>query len=178
MTLPYPSMTPEEMAALPISELANPDRCHLHLWTLPGRCQEIAYKLARHWGFRPVSDFIWVKESGLGSGQYWRSMHEVLLTCVRADNDRDRFDDHGLPSYGIFPRRRHSEKPDDVRKMIERTSPGPRLELFARHEVEGWLTWGHEVATPVMEQKFRENQQRPKPLNSTAPEIKADAERT
>src|SRR5204862_613865 len=34
VTLPYASMTPEEMAALPIRELANPQRCHVHIWTL------------------------------------------------------------------------------------------------------------------------------------------------
>src|ERR1051325_6905680 len=33
--LPYPSMTPEQIAALPIDKLADPVRCHLHMWVLP-----------------------------------------------------------------------------------------------------------------------------------------------
>lgn len=121
LVLPYQTMTPEQMSALPITELAGPKRCHLHLWTIPGRCQEIAYKLIRIWGFRPVADFIWCK-AGIGSGNFWRAVHEPILTGVLADKD-DRFDDHTLPSYAMFPRGRHSEKPGEVRRMIEAASP-------------------------------------------------------
>jgi N6-adenosine-specific RNA methylase IME4 len=153
VVLPYPTMTPEHMAALPIRQLANPERCHLHMWALPGRIKEIAYSLARHWGFRPVSEFSWCKPGGLGSGQYHRLMHEVCLTCVQAHHDRDRFDDHSLPSWGIFRRGRHSEKPDEYRKMIERASPPPRIELFARGETDGWVTWGYGIEKTPMEQQ-------------------------
>ena len=149
-TLPYPTMTVQQIMDLPIHELAHPERCHLHLWTLPGRIDEIAYGLVRHWGFRPVSEFAWCKPDGLGSGQFHRAGHEVCLAAVL--HDRDRFDDHALPSWGMFPRSRHSEKPDEVRKMIERASPGPRIELFARHEVPGWVTWGYGIARPAMQQ--------------------------
>ena len=40
----------------------------------------------------------------------------------------------------------HSEKPEEARARIERLYPGPYLELFARRPVEGWTTWGNEVA--------------------------------
>ena len=36
--------------------------------------------------------------------------------------------------------------------MIEAASPPPRLELFARQELPGWVTWGYEVARSAMEQ--------------------------
>jgi N6-adenosine-specific RNA methylase IME4 len=62
--------------------------------------------------------------------------HEILLTAVLA-NRNDRFDDQSLRSWIEAPRGRHSEKPDVVREMIERASPGPRLELFARKLVPG-----------------------------------------
>ena len=39
----------------------------------------------------------------------------------------------------------YSEKPEIVRKMIEEVSPPPRLELFSRKEVEGWVTWGNQI---------------------------------
>jgi N6-adenosine-specific RNA methylase IME4 len=41
--------------------------------------------------------------------------------------------------------RRHSEKPPGIRKLVERLSPGPRLELFGRQEVEGWIVFGNET---------------------------------
>jgi N6-adenosine-specific RNA methylase IME4 len=155
LTLPYPSMTLEEIAALPIRELADPRRCHLHIWCLGGRITEAAYSLVRHWHFRPVSDFVWVKSDGLGSGQYWRAAHETLLTCVLAHSKSDGFADHGLKSVGQFRRGRHSVKPPEVRRMIEVASPPPRLELFAREVAVGWVAWGDEITMPIDQQVAR-----------------------
>jgi hypothetical protein len=50
------------------------------------------------------------------------------------------------------PRGRHSEKPDAIREFLERASPGPRLEIFARQITRGWFAWGHEIAEPLREQ--------------------------
>jgi N6-adenosine-specific RNA methylase IME4 len=58
----------------------------------------------------------------------------------------------GLRSWIEAPRGRHSEKPDAIRQMIERASPGPSLELFARELVPGWFAWGHEIAEPLTDQ--------------------------
>ena len=76
--------------------------------------------------------------------------HEILLTAVRTEDDR--FDDQSLRSWIEAPRGRHSEKPDVVREMIDRASPGPRLELFARKLVPGWYAWGHEIIQPLVDQ--------------------------
>ena len=76
--------------------------------------------------------------------------HEILLTAVRRDDDR--FDDLSLRSWIEAPRGRHSEKPDVVREMIERASPGPRLEIFARKLTPGWYAFGHEVSMPLSAQ--------------------------
>jgi N6-adenosine-specific RNA methylase IME4 len=80
----------------------------------------------------------------------WRMCHEILLTAVRTEDDR--FDDQSLRSWIEAPRGRHSEKPDVVREMIERASPGPRLELLARKVTPGWYTWGHEIAKCLTDQ--------------------------
>jgi len=47
-----------------------------------------------------------------------------------------------LRSWISAPRGRHSEKPAEVRRLIERASPGPRLELFATSAEPGWVSWG------------------------------------
>jgi N6-adenosine-specific RNA methylase IME4 len=138
----------EDLKNLPVPELAA-ERCHLHLWTLPNSYHRIAYDVLEHWGFRVVSEFVWVKPS-FGRGLYWRISHEILLTGVRSEFDH--FDDRGLRSWIEAPRGRHSEKPGEVREMIERASPGPRLELFARKVVPGWFAWGHEISQPLADQ--------------------------
>ena len=39
----------------------------------------------------------------------------------------------------------HSAKPDGFYELIETCSPGPWMDLYARRERPGWLTWGAEV---------------------------------
>src|SRR5688500_16854681 len=39
----------------------------------------------------------------------------------------------------------HSHKPEQVRELVERVSPGPYLELFGRRAVHGWVVFGDEV---------------------------------
>jgi N6-adenosine-specific RNA methylase IME4 len=45
-------------------------------------------------------------------------------------------------------KREHSRKPEAFYELIERCSPGPRLELFARYRRDGWTQWGDELAPP------------------------------
>ncbi len=42
-------------------------------------------------------------------------------------------------------KREHSRKPDEQYDIIEACSPGPYLELFARGERNGWVSWGAEA---------------------------------
>jgi N6-adenosine-specific RNA methylase IME4 len=145
--LAYQTMPPEELARLPILELAAP-RCHLHIWAGNGFLFD-AEGVIRAWGFRPVSTFVWVTHPP-GRGNYWREAHSIMLTAVRGRDDR--FDDHSLRSWIELPRGRHSEKPDAVRDLVVKASPGPRLELFARKTSPGWYAWGHEISSRLHEQ--------------------------
>jgi N6-adenosine-specific RNA methylase IME4 len=139
----YPTMSLAELAALPIAELAAP-RCHVHLWVPTAQLLPAAFELLDGWGLRVASSLIWVKSGGVGAGGgYWRARHETVLSATNRDGDR--FDASDLPSVVEAPRGRHSEKPAIIRDMVERASPGPRLELFARERAEGWTSWGNEI---------------------------------
>jgi N6-adenosine-specific RNA methylase IME4 len=93
------------------------------------------------WGFKYKGLFVWVKP-GLGTGSYWRWSTEFLLLGVRGSC---AFADKSLSSWGQFGRGKHSEKPQEIRSMIESASPGKRLELFGRKPADGWLVWGNEI---------------------------------
>ncbi len=43
------------------------------------------------------------------------------------------------------PRRKHSQKPDMVRDIIDKCFVGEKIELFAREKTLGWDVWGNEV---------------------------------
>lgn len=141
----YPCMELAGIASLPVGDLAA-ERSHLHLWTTNAFMSE-AIALCRHWGFTYKSLFVWTKPQ-LGMGSYWRVSHEILVLGVRG---RLTFLDRSVRSWLEADRRRHSQKPDEVRQLLERVSPAPRIELFAREAAAGWLAWGNEVpaAEPV-----------------------------
>ena len=135
----YPTLTVEELAALPVRELAAPDS-HCHLWTTTVHLSA-ALQLLPAWGFQYKSVFVWLKD-GFGLGNYWRVATEFLLLGVRGQAP---FADHGQPNWLAASRASHSEKPEAIRGLLEMVSPGPYLELFARREAPGWVTWGNEV---------------------------------
>ncbi len=136
----YEGLTVAELCDLPIRQLAS-DAAHLHLWTTNAFIFE-APKIFAAWGFEFRSSFVWVK-SKIGIGNYWRNAHEFLLTAVRGD--AKHFNDHSLISWIEVDRGRHSGKPEQVRSMLEKASPGPYLELFGRLPANGWTVWGNEI---------------------------------
>lgn len=136
----YETLAVEEIAALPIEKLAA-DAAHLHLWTTNAFLFD-ARAIIEAWGFEYRSCFVWVKPD-LGVGNYWRVSHEYLLLGVRGPAPFRR---HDKRSWMEVKRTRHSEKPQEIRGLIESVSPGPRIELFARKRCAGWTCWGTEVS--------------------------------
>lgn len=135
----YPTLSQEELRAQPVAELAA-DECHLHLWATAPLLQE-ALDLLEAWGFAYRSHFVWTKP-GLGCGNYWRVSTELLLLGVRGSLP---FADGSQRNWKELERGEHSAKPEEVRKILEQVSPGPRLELFGRRTAPGWTVWGNEV---------------------------------
>jgi N6-adenosine-specific RNA methylase IME4 len=140
----YPTMTVNEIAALPVPELAADD-CHLHLWSTTSFLPD-ALGLIERWGFAYKGMLVWCKPT-YGLGNYWRSAHELLLLGVRGNAP---FRARDKRSWVEAARGRHSAKPGVFRRHVEDVSPGPRLELFGRVLVEGWTVWGNEVKTDLL----------------------------
>lgn len=142
----YTGMTVDEIAALPILDLVE-DNAHLHLWTTNAFLFE-SKRIMEAWGFEYKSCFVWVKPQ-MGMGNYWRVSHEFMLFGIRG---RAPFASRSLMSWAEYPRGRHSAKPEPVRSLIEKASPGPYLEMFARRPAKGWTVWGNEVASDLADE--------------------------
>lgn len=141
----YSGLSVEELMQLPIRQLAAPN-AHLHLWTTNAflfDCQRIM----EAWGFEYRSCFVWVKPQ-MGLGNYWRVSHEFMLFGLRG---KSPFLSRSEMSWGEYPRSIHSRKPEEVRKKIEKVSPGPYLELFGRMPVRGWTVWGNQIAKDMLD---------------------------
>src|SRR3972149_5676549 len=78
--LDYKTMSIDEIAALPVLDLADVD-AHLFLW-IPDEflIRGDGDRVARAWGFTPGRLLIWEK-SGYGLGTFPRPQHEALLVA-------------------------------------------------------------------------------------------------
>lgn len=144
--VPYGFMSLDEIKALPVAEWAA-DAAHLYLWTTRKLFREgEAAAVARAWGFQPVSEIIWgLRNSGMGG--FNGSGHEPILLASRGDLPWPKGE---LPQGVEFWRQLylkgkvHSAKPEAFLDHVERWSPAPRLEMFARRGRFGWDYWGDE----------------------------------
>jgi N6-adenosine-specific RNA methylase IME4 len=144
----YETMSVDAICELPVGQLAA-DQSHLHLWTTNAFLFE-GKTVLEAWGFEYKTNFAWVKPH-MGIGNCWRGAHELLLLGVRGNLV---FADRSLRSWGEFPRTGHSAKPQGVRRLIERASPGPRLELFGRHPAAGWVVWGDQIPADLFARTY------------------------
>ncbi len=146
----YRLMRTRDIAVLPVGDLALPDS-HLWLWA-PNCMLRDALEVMKAWGFRYSNNIAWVKTGAPGLGQRIRTMHELCLLGLRGRTPYARRMDGKriqIQSTFVAPRRGHSQKPDEMRGLIRRISPGPYVELFARERVPGWNAWGDEVECSI-----------------------------
>lgn len=136
----YPCMTIEEIKNLPISDLSA-NNSHLHLWTTKDFIFD-AKDILEYWGFTYKSMFIWVKTQ-MGMGNYWRVSHEILLFGMKG---KLPFQAKNIKSWTEHPRMKHSQKPEVIRKLIEKVSPAPYLEFFGRKDIENWTVFGNGIS--------------------------------
>lgn len=143
--LPYPTMTVEEIAALPVPEIAAAD-CHLFLWTTQ-RYLRCSFDVISAWGFTPSATLTWCKSPvGVGPGGLFAITSEFVVYARRGHPAHwRRFN----TTWWSWPRGVHSQKPDGFIDEIERSVPGPYVELFARRQRLGWDTWGNEALEHV-----------------------------
>jgi len=144
----YRTMSLSEVCGLPVNSISASDSL-LFLWaTFPNI--EKAFKVINAWGFTyKTIGFNWIKTNKNGSiykgmGHYTRSNPEVCL-LARKGKGLVRLD-KSISSVVVAPRRKHSQKPDEVRNLIVRAfGDVNRIELFSRKSYVGWSCWGDDM---------------------------------
>jgi N6-adenosine-specific RNA methylase IME4 len=139
--LTYPIMSVEEIAALPVGEMAERGGAHLYIWTINAYVEQ-TYEIARAWGFKPSTLLTWCKTpNGLGlGGTYSLTTEHVLFARRGTLKAAQRID----TTWWHWKRGQHSAKPEAFLDMVEIVSPGPYVELFARRARFGWDYWGNQ----------------------------------
>ena len=139
----YKLMTLERIKAMPVADLME-ENGHIWLW-VTNATLEHGFEVLRAWGAVPRSIFTWVKLR-MGLGVYLRNATEHILLGTKG---KAPILFNAQMNWGVFPLQDHSHKPEEIHKIIERCSPGPYLELFARRRQPGWDVWGNEIESDI-----------------------------
>lgn len=137
----YPTMSHDELCAIDIDSICNPD-CVMYMWATSPKLQE-SMDLLKAWGFNYRTCAVWDKEV-IGMGYYFRQQHELLLVAVRG-NLPTPLPSNRVSSVIRSKRAKHSEKPIESYEIIELMYPEfEKLEMFCRSPRIGWKAWGNQ----------------------------------
>ncbi|CAO3689897.1 unnamed protein product [Umbelopsis ramanniana] len=150
MSLPYGTMTDDEMKGLKISKLQ--DQGLLFLW-VTSRAMELGRECLMNWGYELIQELVWVKTNQLqriirtGRTGHW--LNHSKEHCLIGRKGSDPSFNVGLDCDVLVSEvRETSRKPDELYDIINRLSPGTRkLEMFGReHNLQpGWITLGNQL---------------------------------
>lgn len=144
LALPYETMTVDQIAAIPVAELAMDDAA-LYLWTINAYVED-AYDVARAWGFKPSTLITWAKNPmGGGLGGAFGISTEYVLYARKGSPPERRVTGtwFNWKRHYIAGKPAHSCKPDPFYDLVEAVNDGPYLEMFARRARLGeWSYWG------------------------------------
>jgi N6-adenosine-specific RNA methylase IME4 len=140
----YPTMTIEEICALPVNEIAH-ENAVLFLWATSPKLVE-CMQVIDAWGFQYRTAMVWVKDR-IGMGYHCREQHELILIAKRGELPPPPVEARP-PSVLVAPRGEHSAKPQQYYDLIDTMYPGVRkIELFGRAPDERplWSAWGNQA---------------------------------
>lgn len=154
----YPTMSEEEITALPVADYAAGD-CLLWMWSTWPHLDQ-ALRIMKAWGFTYKTGGAWLKrtvtdKSAFGTGYIFRSSTEPFLIGTigapecRVKNQRNEIitltDEElfwNFPDGVLSARREHSRKPPEAREILERMFPRYfKAELFATEPWGGNDIW-------------------------------------
>jgi N6-adenosine-specific RNA methylase IME4 len=141
----YPTMTTEELCALPVGDLATDDAV-LFVWTTIPQLRN-TMTMIEAWGFKYVSAWCWDKVDH-GTGHWAFNQHEELLIATRGNFPAPI---PGTQPTSLYHEKKtdHSVKPSYFAERIEAIWPTlPKIELFTRSGRAGWSVWGNQADRP------------------------------
>lgn len=145
----YPLMKIKDLLNLPVEQIAADDAL-LFMWTTDQHIPD-ALKLIDAWGFKYCTvAFYWVKKTNKGNTCFnvgcWtmKSVEQVFLglrgKAMHLKKTRN------IKQLVEAERTIHSKKPKEVMdRIVELVGDLPRVELFARQQIEGWDSLGFDL---------------------------------
>ncbi len=154
----YRTLTPQQVAALPVQQLVDPAGCVLALW-VPGSMLQDGLNVMKAWGFKHKQVFVWVKlkkdfakepdvnkSTRVGMGRLFRQSHEIALIGTAGKSIYPLLKNKGQRSVAFDLNLGHSCKPATLQKRLDVMFPtATKFELFGRRQVAGWSVLGDAI---------------------------------
>lgn len=154
----YKTMTPAQIAAIPVASVADPMGCLLALW-VPGSMLVHGLEVMKAWGFFLHQTWVWVKlkkdhanepdpnnSTRVGMGRLFRQSHEIALIGVSGKSIYPLLQDRSQRSVGFDLNVGHSTKPETLQDRLDLMFPtANKIELFARRIRPGWTCLGNAI---------------------------------
>lgn len=146
----YACMSIQDIAALPVSDLAHPEGCLFWVWgTAPMMDQQLDI-VRRDWGLKFITSGVWVKTTvnnkiNFGPGYVLRGCHEPFYLCT-VPGDKIDYASHSVRSVLMSQIREHSRKPEDAYDLARRLIPhGRAADVFTRERRPTWEPFGDQI---------------------------------
>lgn len=135
----YPTMSIKEIKKM---DLPIADDAFVFLWTTQ-KFLPSAFQIMEAWGLKYRFTMVWHKNGGIQP--YNSAQFNCEFVLVGSKGNPIFADLKAFKTAFNAPRQGHSIKPDEFYELIERVTLSPRLDMFARREIEGFDVWGNEV---------------------------------
>jgi len=136
LSVPYKTMTIDEIESLPINDISEEDSI-IFLWTTH-RFLPQSFPILEKWGFKYYCLISWDKISGLTHQGFFRVTEFILVgykgKLTNAINQKGK----AIPCLFREHKGKHSEKPKKFDDIIRRSTLEPRIDIFARKKKLGY----------------------------------------
>ena len=139
--LPYSTMLPVEIAALPIQTVVE-SNCNVFLWTIQRHLRD-SFDVLDAWRLDYRFTMVWHKDGGSQFYDGPCSNAEFIVVGGKGLAQWQEISGFSLAFHAA--RGGHSEKPEGFYDLLRRVTLGPRLDVFGRRRIAGFESWGNEA---------------------------------
>ena len=138
--MPYHKMSIEEIRNFPMHDFAA-EESSLFLWHTYSTLKP-ALDIMESWGFKYYCQITWVKNTGVGLNGVYSDTESCLYGYMGKMNTHIK---PLIRTHVTAVLTKHSEKPRKFYSMLAKSTPEPRIDIFARRRHYGFDAWGDQV---------------------------------
>ena len=141
--LDYKTMTLKEIKQIPLRKIANVGS-HIYCWTT-NKMLPYTFDVLKEWGVNYHLSLVWNKPNGMMPCFGYKFATEF---CILGFYQKPMQKFIGMAKLNHFlqpSKKPHSTKPGCFFDLVDKMSPSPKLEMFARERRFNWDSFGDEV---------------------------------